>query len=231
MFRLFARDKIIKRVEGFKPLLAQWEKNTHPAQIRLTEYLEWITNEISPKIDHQADLFLYLEVDVVSPSNLLKHHDLENYLTPLFGRKWLDPSKFVCVSGRKKVGGGSFIEIGKAKQISEDQFSGWNEFNCKPGSGTASPKWKEAIRQELALANVALMPPGPVEVHLAWRCSLNRNWVNLWKPTGDAMGPALGYENPADLYNPRDDRIVRLSMHKTIVPGLGHIVEVGMWWN
>ena len=71
----------------------------------------------------------------------------------------------------------------------------------------------------------------PAEVHLAWRCSPNLNWVNLWKPTGDAMGPVLGYVSPDNLYHPRDDRIVYLSMHKTIDPSIGYDVQVGMWWR
>ena len=30
---------------------------------------------------------------------------------------------------------------------------------------------------------------------MAFRCSLRRNWVWLWKPTGDALAPVLGFTN------------------------------------
>jgi len=57
-----------------------------------------------------------------------------------------------------------------------------------------------------------------------------RNWVNLWKPTGDAMGPVLG-ENPSRRFNPDDDRIVSLGLHLNLDREAGYAVDVGMWWR
>lgn len=75
------------------------------------------------------------------------------------------------------------------------------------------------------------MPAGAVEVQLAWRCSPNRNWVWLWKPTGDAMGPVLGLGQTQREFAPQDDRIVALTLHRDDDRQLGHNVDVGMWWR
>lgn len=231
MFLLYDQDIIYHRIEGFEPLVAQWEKRTHPAQIRLNKYLTWLTGEIRPQLNDRDDLFLHLEIDVQDPAKLLHQYDLENYLTPLFGKKWLNPSSFVLVSARKKVGGGNSIEIGQVRWRTNAFENDWSRFSCSPGAGSSKPEWKERIRVSLASTNPDFIPTGPAEVHLAWRCSPNRNWVNLWKPTGDAMGPVLGYTSLVNLYHPRDDRIVHLSMHKTIDPRIGYDVQVGMWWR
>jgi len=66
---------------------------------------------------------------------------------------------------------------------------------------------------------------------LAWRCSATRNWVWLWKPTGDAMGPVLGEPDACHPFNPNDDRIVALALHLNADPATGHEVDVAMWWR
>jgi len=110
--------------------------------------------------------------------------------------------------------------------------TGCKHFSCIAGSGYEDREWKESIRGRLARTNTCL-PDGPVEAHLAFRCSTSRgrNWANLWKYTGDSMGPILGCANPAKPYNPRDDRIVSLSLHWTRDETMGGNVEVGMWWK
>ena len=66
------------------------------------------------------------------------------------------------------------------------------------------------------------------EVHLAWRCSPARNWVSLWKPTGDAMGPVRGEYRA---FSPHGDRIVALYLHLNTDASIGHNVDIGMWWR
>lgn len=46
-------------------------------------------------------LFLHLDIDVEQPSHRLKHHDLENYLTPLFGGGAWNAVRFFRVSASK----------------------------------------------------------------------------------------------------------------------------------
>jgi hypothetical protein len=229
---LFSRDQVLKRVEGFTPLLAQWEKSTHPAQIRLENYINWLIHELTPLPNNTNNLYLHLEVDVKNPERLLHHYDLENYLTPLFGMKRLNPRDFDLVSAAKRVGGGSYVEVGNTKLIpSEAIGSDWNFFSCNPLGSSSRNEWKESLRTSLEQAAHSPLSPGPVEVHLAWRCSSLRNWVNLWKPTGDALGPVLGYTYSTNIYHPLDDRINRIWMHKILDDSLLYEVEVYMWWR
>lgn len=232
MWRVWTVGEPYRRVDGFEPLLAQWEKSTHPAQIRLHEYLDWVTEELGPLPAKTGDLYLRLRVAVNHPDHLLHHHDLENYLTPLFGARWLDPHKFVMVSACKRVGGTSSIEIGLARGRSQTTLDAdWVRFSCSAGSGPSTKAWKERIRCSLEAAVPEPLPAGPVETHLAWRCSPRRNWVNLWKPTGDTMGPVLGYASASNPFHPNDDRIVELTLHKQLDPEIGHDVDVDMWWR
>src|SRR5512138_2158493 len=98
---LWKPETTIKTITDITPQLASWDKSTHPNQIRLQAYLRQIMEELLPLPSDNNLLFLHLDVDVQKPEYLLKHHDLENYLTPLFGMKRLEPSRFVLVTARK----------------------------------------------------------------------------------------------------------------------------------
>jgi hypothetical protein len=192
-------------------------------------YLTSLTSALSPLPDADAPLSLHFEVAVADRSHLSQHHDLENYLTPLFGRRWLDANRFVHVSATKGIGGTSRIRIGIAESanLSED----WTYLGCSPGAGTGTPAWKTRIHESLSRQVRSPLPDGPVEMHLAWHCSSKRNWVSLWKPTGDAMSPVLGNITTGRAFSPRDDRIVSLQLHRTVDDRMGHDVDVGMWWK
>jgi hypothetical protein len=71
----------------------------------------------------------------------------------------------------------------------------------------------------------------PVEVQIAWACSAQRNWMNLWKPTADCMGPILGEQNPLRPFAPEDDRIIDLKFHRAVDNLLGNDVHIHMWWR
>ena len=229
-WQLWTHGDVLKEIHGIEPRLASWEKNTHPAQIRLRAYLGDLMTSVMPLSIEPRTLSLHLEIDVQKPERLLHHYDLENYLTPLFGRQWLDASRFVHVTACKKVGGGSSLTISTA-QAQRSSMEEWEHFSCFVGSGTQLPRWKADLRTKLAATQPQVLPDGQAHVHLAWRCSPDRNWVSLWKPTGDAMGSVLGESNQNRLFSPRDDRIVSLALHRTTDASIGHDVEVGMWWR
>lgn len=229
-WQLWQAGSIQRQIEGITPLLASWENNSHPAQIRLREYLDAITTQLLPLPDG-VPLFLHLDVDVEDSVRLLRHYDLENYLTPLFGSQWLPSSKFHLVTAKKYVGGGSRIAWGLAVPADLDDDDAWSHFSFDAGQGTSKSEWKERIRKSLASSCTSPLPPGAANVRLAWRCSDARNWSSLWKPTGDAMEPVLGCENPQRPYHLNDDRIVDLEFHRNIDNTLGHNVVVGMWWR
>jgi hypothetical protein len=177
----------------------------------------------------QTALSLHLEVAVSDPSRLLVECDLENYLTPLFGRRWLDPARFVLVSAEKRVGGSSRLSIGTVSnlQLTDD----WCRLQCTPSGTTDSKEWKESIRAGLESSGAAMLPPGPVEAHFAFKCSSRKNWITPWKPAGDALGPVLGYVNPANPYHPLDDRIVGIAFHRNIDDAFDNRVDVGIYWR
>jgi hypothetical protein len=219
-----------RQIDGLSPLLASWEKSTHPAQVRLRAYLDELLCKLSP-LPEDGPLFLRLEVDVQDPQRLLRHYDLENYLTPLFGSRCLPSARFPFVVARKYVGGGSRIAWGRALPGGSIHEDDWASFTINAGRGATHKLWKERIRSALALTTPTPIPPGPARVRMAWRCASRRNWCSLWKPTGDAMGPVLGVANPERPYHLEDDRIVHLEFHRNVDNALGHDVEVGMWWQ
>ena len=51
-----------------------------------------------------------------------------------------------------------------------------------------------------------------------------RNWLNLWKPTIDALDPLLGRAREVRDWHPRDDRITALGLHLTMDETLGNDV-------
>jgi hypothetical protein len=228
-WQLWQRGPVEKQIEGITPLLASWEKKTHPSQVCLREYLTDVVSRLLP-LRENVPLFLHLDVDVGDPQRLLRHYDLENYLTPLFGREWLPAARFNMVSARKYVGGGSRICWGVAKP-GESQSDGWSHFAINAGSGASASPWKKRIRNALAATESTVLPPGPVKVRLAWQCSASRNWSGLWKPTGDAMAPVLGAADNSRPFNLDDDRIVELELHRNVDDSLGHDVMVAMWWR
>ena len=229
-WQLWTAGRIERQVEGISPLLASWNKSSDPAQIRLRSYLETVIPQFLPLPD-DIQLFLHLDVDVGDPKRLLRHYDLENYLTPLFGTRWLPASKFSLVSARKYVGGGSRIAWGVAVPSTHSNEVGWDHFSINAGRGALQHDWKERIRESLASSSPTPVPQGPARVRLAWRCAANKNWVSFWKPTGDAMGAVLGFANAQRPYHLDDDRIVDLELHRNVDNDLGHDVSVGMWWR
>jgi hypothetical protein len=98
-----------------------------------------------------------------------------------------------------------------------------------PVGSTATKAWKTSLRNGLARADVAEEMPGALLLEIAFRCSTRRrNWVNLWKPAGDALGPLIGEPDPRNPFNPADDRVVELAMHLDAADAMGNDVRVAV---
>jgi hypothetical protein len=216
------------RVENVQARLASWERKTHPEKVRLTKYLDELIPRLKPP-PIERPLFLHLEVNIANRADLLRQQDLENYLTPLFGGRYLNSNEFVLVSAAKRVGGPNKVTIGYAEPYEAPNHE-WHHFTCEEGRSAGSSDWKLSVRDRLRACST-LLCDGPAEVQLAWRCSTRRKWVNLWKPTGDTMGAVLGDAAGRQPFNPKDDRIVSLWLHRTVDETLGHRVKIGMWWK
>jgi hypothetical protein len=226
---LWEHGKIIRRVEGISPLLATWEAASHPSQQRMRAYLVELVDTLGPLPEQPAALFLHMDISVSDPMALLKHHDLENYLTPVAAR--LGGSRFVLASAVKRLGGPSQLIVGEAAPSRCLPDASWSNFNWHSAGGAGTSAWKMGLRTALLDTRPVLLPAGPVEVQIAWRCAPSRAWVNLWKPTGDAMGPVLGEPQPAHPFNPADDRIVAIQLHRVPDSTMGRAIDVGLWWR
>ena len=229
IWHLWSHGDILKTVHRIEPLLASWNSKTDPAQIRLQRYLDDLQSAVGT-LPSEQPLFLHMQIDVKQPERLLRHYDLENYLTPVVSR--FGARHFTFVSATKSVGRGSYLTVGQATLLGQyPVLKGWSNSACHAGSGATKKEWKEGIRNTLSSTNPQQLPSGPVAVHLAWRCARQRNWAMFWKPTGDAMGPVLGEPSSQHPFNPSDDRIVSLGLHLNPDDGMGYDVDVGMWWR
>lgn len=241
---LWTRGNVLLTLDNLVPRLACWEANSHPEQIKLQGYLDTVMDAFAPLSSAGSGLFLHLDVGLVpseqalkgqSPETyLLKGKDLENYLTPLFGGKRLDAARFHLVSATKRIGSGSRLVVGRARPRERDvDDTSWPHFACRSRIGDKGADWKWDLHDQLAEAGPDMLPVGAVEVEVAWLCDAKtaRRWSNWWKPTGDAMGPVLGQPYPHQPFNPADDRIVSLAMHRITDPYMDNAVDVGMWWR
>jgi hypothetical protein len=163
----------------------------------------------------------------------MRGNDLENFLTPLFGKNRLNRSAYRLVSATKRVGGGSHLALGAAVQWPDIDAAEWASFDCRSRIGERGAAWKQDLRTQLLQAEVMPVPSGPIDVRLAWRCSQDRkqSWTDWWKPSGDAMGPVVGEPDRSHPFNPADDRVVSLELHLVPHEVMGRAVDVGMWWR
>ena len=226
--QLWIEGPTICEVAVEQPLVAQWEAKTNPAQIRLRDYLNKLVLSLTP-LPAEGLLCLHYEICIADARHLLSGCDLENFLTPMFGKDGFPHNRFSLVSARKSLGPSSSIRVGYAIGNSTS-FDGWFGARVHAGSGSSNDIWKERIRDVLAVEAKPL-GAGSVAVQIAFRCSpQRRNWTNLWKSSGDAMGPILGVTRESG-FNPCDDRIVDLRFHSLDDPTLKNDVHLGYWWR
>lgn len=226
---LWQMDQVLREVRIATPLLACWESKTHPAQIRLQAHLSELKAQLGDLDSLGPHLGLEYHVDVEIEERLQRHYDLENYLTPIVAA--LGSHRFRHVAARKSIGTGSRLMLGSTKVKPFPPNSEWSHFNHKMSGSVQSKNWKADLREAINRAGVQAVEPGPVAVEMLWAVDPTRNWVNLWKPTGDAMGPILGYVGDANPFSPQDDRITVLGLHLHHDPHIGFDVDVSLWWK
>jgi hypothetical protein len=208
---MWTPGKVVCRIDDIVPLVAQWEKSTHPAQTRLHGCLADLKARLQPLPPAPVPLFLHLHVFGKSQATLLRQNDLENFLTPLFGRRWLDPRRFELVIGTKDAFSPSFFIVGIAEPLAKPiEPSVWSRCRVTPVGSSQSKGWKEQLRQALIACGDQPFADGAIECQIAIHCSTRRNWTALWKAVGDAMGPVLGYTNASNPFHSR----VRLLFRK-----------------
>ena len=138
------------------------------------------------------------------------------HLTKAFGRP------FVSVSGTKRHGSRSFFGIGPAHAADPEDVGPSHMLRTSASSETA------AFKQQIADALRGARPvaPGPVALDIVFVVGPARSWINLWKPTIDALSALLGASSPARPWHPQDGRVVRLSLHCSVDPALRNDVDL-----
>ncbi len=210
-----------------EPVLASWDASTHPSQVRLRAYLDRVVDALAPAIDAAAHLALHIDVRLPPDADLLHHNDLENYLTPVAQRLRLpNLVRAGATKALRRSGETSRVELWEVEP-DDTPTTGW--YVASPIGSTSATAWKTSLRDALLGAGVAEEMPGPLALEISFRCPpRRRNWVNLWKPAGDALGPLLGEPDPRSPFNPADDRVVELALHLDADDAMGDAVRVAV---
>lgn len=111
-----------------------------------------------------------------------------------------------------------------------DDLTDWHFAAARATASASSTAWKQQINEQIA-AQARPAPPGPLEMEIGFRVGPARNWAQLWKPAIDALDPILGRTIPERSFHPRDDRLVRLGLHRLVDDAVDWPVELGVWWR
>lgn len=207
------------------PRLASWNAVGDPAPVRLAAALADAEELLTPMIDRlNGPLALQLDVGLTATVPLLAHHDLDNYLFPLAVHLMKRPDMaIVSVWGTKRHGATSTVRVAPAAVTSERlaaDFVG----AVRTTASASTTVFKQQISDQLSCASE--LPPGPVALELAFEVGARRNWLNLWKPTIDALDRLLGRTFATRSWHPRDGRITELGLHCSADHTLGNDVVV-----
>jgi hypothetical protein len=168
---------------------------------------------------------LRLDVGLPGSAALLSQRDLDNYLLPLAARlSRAGGSAFACVWGTKHHAGTSLVRIERAVPAATAPPGSCYAVRTSAPGGSAA--YKEQIRAQLTGARP--VAPGPVRMQLCFTVGATRNWLNLWKPTIDAMGQILGHAPTAGPWSPLDGRIVDLGLHRRMNPSIGNDIIIAI---
>jgi hypothetical protein len=215
----FAMPQSEPRRLKVRPRLASWMATAHPDQIRLRAYLRYVADLISAPAGESA-----VRLDVGLPLDLdpLDQRDLDNYLLPVATRIGPAVTSFWATKSHQLP---SLLRVEPARPADSP------EVHARTTTTAAgdSKKYKEQVRN--AVADLDVLADGPVGLEIAFVVGPKRNWLNLWKPTIDALGPILGSTHPSNPWHPCDGRIVRLGLHNRVDPQLGNHVRIALHAN
>ncbi len=215
--RWYARPEGDKQQLRVAPRLASWNKADHPDQVRLRAFLDDAEGLLAASWV-EGLWVLRLDVGLPAGGDVLDMADADNYVHPLASR--VGDTNLVSVWCTKQHSEHSFVRIAPAREVPSPP-----DMLVATTTPPASA-YKEQIHA--AVSDAAELPPGPVRLELAFVVGPGRNWLNLWKPTIDALDPLLGRTLPDRDWHPRDGRITELGMHLTVDPAVRYDVTVGI---
>lgn len=209
------------------PRLASWNKGGDPDQVKLAAYLDVADEVLRPYYERlSGQVALRLDVGLPQTAALLDQRDLDNYLFPLathLSRRI--PGTLACAWGTKQRSASSFVRIEQSVPAGAGPSSDCC-YTVRTTASSQSQDFKEQIRDQLSTARP--LPPGPIRMQLCFSVGPARNWMSLWKPAIDALGPILGHAPSAGRWAPLDGRIVDLGLHCQVDPGLGNHVVIAI---
>jgi hypothetical protein len=199
------------------PRLLSRNKLTDPDQVRLREYLDDTAELVSESVV-SGPWALLLDVGLAAGRDLLDMADLDNYAHPLASR--LRNADLVSVWCTKRHGDSSRVVIEPARAVKPPMST----FSVRTTASAESTVYKEQVRS--AVAEARELPAGAVKLEISFVVGPRRNWLNLWKPTIDALDPLLGRTRAERDWHPQDGRITELGLHVAIDPTLEHDIDV-----
>ncbi len=207
------------------PRLASWNATLHVDQQNLSAALDHAEGKLAPSLaTTTGPVALRLDVGLAGKPGWLHHYDLDNYVFPLARRLTIGRDlELVSVWATKSADGTSSIRWDKARETAMPEGFDYSGKVSTTASSTTGA-YKSQIHEQVLEANV--LADGPVALELAFVVGPRRNWLNLWKPTIDALGPLLGTTQPNRQWHPQDGRITELGLHRSIDPNLGNAVVV-----
>jgi hypothetical protein len=204
-----------------QPRLTSWDAAGHPSQLALTDFLDHAEQDLKDQLRAAPPWALELDIGLRATTPLLYHHDLDNYLCPLAHR--LGSGRVVSARARKRHADRSLVRIGTAQPA--PAAVKWTAYRARTTASATTTAYKQQIYGQLAAAGAQPLPTGtPMTAVLGFRCGPRRNWLNLWKPTIDALGHLIGEGDR--IWIPRDGAIVDLALHLEIDPALRWEVDV-----
>lgn len=202
------------------PRLASWNRSTDPDQIRLREYLEDTARLLTPRPVARGPWALLLEVGLPSGRDIADMADLDNYAFPLATR--LRDEDLVTVWCRKRHADTSRVLVTTAAETAGPSGA----YTARTTASASTTAYKEQVRS--AVVDAAAIPAGAVQLQVSFVVGPQRNWLNLWKPTIDALDPLLGRTREDRDWHPQDGRITDLGLHVAVDASLGHDVLVSI---
>lgn len=140
---------------------------------------------MSPATD--APIGLHVVLGLPPATDLLTHHDLDNFLEPLATH--IGPMRIARASATKAIGSRSMLTLGPVEQAPPQPEGKWFSATVE-SDGLSNPARRRFGR---ALAQKAdPLPWGPVELEVSVRLGARRNIVSAWKALIDSVVVILG---------------------------------------
>ena len=211
-----------------RPLLESWNAKDHPDQVHLEESLDQLEKAA---IGRWPNGSIAIDLAVGFPlewSLTSRGHDLDNYLFPV-ARRFKDHD-IVSAWAAKRCRGASAITIVPVGEPIGAPVGDWLHRSVLTKGSTALAPWKREVRAQVA-GEHRVTGEGGIERQVSFSVHRRRNWTNLWKPAIDSLGAILGVADPNKPFHPRDDRIVRLGLHRFESGGELRPVALDIWWR